>query len=929
MPQISSQKLLKTCFVKAIMLGALIGMPWVNTAIAQQPTYIKASNAEASDNFAQSISISGSTLIVGAVREDSNSRRVNGDETDNSRFDAGAAYAFVRSPAGVWTQQAYLKIATATGSSNNLGHAVAISGDTAVVSSPWSSIVGSPGPGAAFVFQRNGTDWCGEIEVAGELVCRQDSLLSSNFEIGDSYGSSTAISGDTIVVGAPLEDSNATGVNGNGSDNSMQWSGAAYVFVHDGNSWIQQAYLKASNTGPNDRFGTSVAISGDIIVVSAVLESSNLTGVDNPAADNDLATEAGAAYVFVRNAGIWTQQAYLKASNTDASDWFGQSVAVSDNTVVVGARGEDSNATGVNGDGSNNDALSSGAAYVFTRNDLGVWSQHNYLKASNTGANDQLGSTVAISGNMLAVGAQFEDDVVTDSGAAYVFGRDGGGDWSQLNQLKASNPGLADRFSGSLSVSNDQVVAGTWYEDSNATGINGDQNNNLASDSGAAYAYTVDGTDLPPLVLAFSLIPNVPITQGAILELEALASDVNRGDQNIISADYQIDGGNWIPMTAFDGAFDSSLEQIQGFADTTALAIEMHTACVRATQLGGLKSASVCLDFEVVPAAEPDNFMVVCMHDPLWPKAGETVQISMKVLALPADDSDTPTSVQNLEIWFEDATEPKWQNESGPAWSLYATTPKLLSGSFNYGCRARQGDKSVFTGWRTVTVGSLPADKPVPVIYSGASSDRVDIVFIADADSYTGSGSPLFLEHIRLLIRRSFYEYGLYNRYQHLFNFWLSRNTGTADTGCVRTRPVDWVENYSFSNAGAIIHTDNFRDCAGTTTFSAKNDDFRVVRHEAGHRPYGLADEYCCDGGNFESEIFPNVYETLHSCENDAPELGRAPEACRSWVSSRNDETYYTSEPAGDDLMRNARQPNAADIRRIEWMFQKCIDGEC
>src|SRR5207247_1774974 len=140
---------------------------------------------------------------------------------------------------------------------------------------------------------------------------------------GDNFGWSVAISGDTMVIGAPGEDSNATGVNGNQTNNSALNSGAAYVFVRDGTNWVQQAYLKASNTGANDVFGFSVAISGDTVVVGARWEASNATGVNGNQSNNS-ASAAGAAYVFVRSGTNWMQQAYLKASNTGANDIFGR-----------------------------------------------------------------------------------------------------------------------------------------------------------------------------------------------------------------------------------------------------------------------------------------------------------------------------------------------------------------------------------------------------------------------------------------------------------------------------------------------------------------------------------------------------------------------------------------------------------------------------
>ena len=186
----------------------------------------------------------------------------------------------------------------------------------------------------------------------------------------DCFACSVAVSGDTVVVGAWGESSSATGVDGDQSDNSASYAGAAYVFVRSGTIWTQQAYLKASNTGTNDQFGWSVAVSGDTVVVGAIGESSIATGVNGDQISNS-ASAAGAAYVFVRNGTNWSQQAYLKASNTGGNDMFGGAVAVSGDTVVAGAVAEASNARGVNGNQSNNSLSYAGAAYIFTGVGLG------------------------------------------------------------------------------------------------------------------------------------------------------------------------------------------------------------------------------------------------------------------------------------------------------------------------------------------------------------------------------------------------------------------------------------------------------------------------------------------------------------------------------------------------------------------------------
>jgi hypothetical protein len=235
-----------------------------------------------------------------------------------------------------------------------------------------------------------------------------------------------------VVVGARWEASSATGVNGNQANNSASRAGAAYVFIRNGTTWSQQAYLKASNTGGDDEFGSAVAISGDTVVVGAQGEDSSAIGVNGNQANNS-ASFAGAAYVFSRSGTTWSQQAYLKASNTDLGDLFGYAVAISGDTAVVGALFEASSATGVNGNQANNSASHAGAAYVFGRSGS-TWSQQAYLKASNTGADDGFGSAVAIFGSAVVVGASGEDSPATgvngnqadnsasDAGAAYVFG---------------------------------------------------------------------------------------------------------------------------------------------------------------------------------------------------------------------------------------------------------------------------------------------------------------------------------------------------------------------------------------------------------------------------------------------------------------------------------------------------------------------------
>lgn len=376
-------------------------------------------------------------------------------------------------------------------------------------------------------------------------------LKASNGEANDGFGASMAISGDTLVVGAPNEDSNATGVNGAEDNNAASASGAAYVFVHGRRGWTQQAYLKASNTSAGAMFGALVAISGDTIAVGAPAEAGA------PGDSNATVYNSGAVYVFTRRRGDWSEQARLKASNAGPGDLFGYSIALVDDTLAVGAPGEGSSATGINGVQTNNAAFGSGAVYVFARS-AGTWTQTTYIKPEVTGIGDSFGGALAMFGDTLVVGAPGEDSNGTtinapgdpqnngaeNSGAVYAFVRDGeswlqeaylkgeynkpsnafgysvsiykntlavgapgslngngeayvfersGGIWTKqdITSLTASPPtarsGTGDSFGATVRVLDGVMLIGAYGEDSDGAGFNAPRDNDGAPNSGAAY----------------------------------------------------------------------------------------------------------------------------------------------------------------------------------------------------------------------------------------------------------------------------------------------------------------------------------------------------------------------------------------------------------------------------------------------------------
>lgn len=354
-------------------------------------------------------------------------------------------------------QQAYLKAQTPA-EYDNFGYSVAISGDTLVVGAYWEDFGETIlNAGAAYVFVRSGTTWT-----------QQAKLIASNPDQHDNFGHSVAISGDAIVVGAPNEDSNGTGGQ---ADNSLSTAGAAYVFERSGTTWTQKAYLKASTPASDVNFGCSVAIDRKTIVVGAYRE--DLAGT---------IANAGGAYVFVRGVSKWTPQAHLQADNAEAGDYFGYSVDIYGNQIVVGAWGK------------NGDAIYEGAAYFFWRNpSTGIWAQKDYLKASNAETYDYFGRSVAISGDTLVVGADGEDgngmdgegdNSASSAGAAYVFEHIGAG-WTQQAYLKAANVEENDVFGGSVAISGDTIVVGATGEASNGSG----PDNNDQPYAGAAYVF--------------------------------------------------------------------------------------------------------------------------------------------------------------------------------------------------------------------------------------------------------------------------------------------------------------------------------------------------------------------------------------------------------------------------------------------------------
>jgi len=445
-----------------------------------QVAKLTASDAAARHFFGQAVSISGDTALIGAYG--------NEDAGDNS----GSAYTFDRDEGGTdnWGEVAKLN-ALEGAASDYFGYAVSISGDTALIGAYGDDDAGTSS-GSAYIFQRDqygAGNW-------GQVV----KLTASDAAIFDSFGFSVSINGDTAVVGA-------YGANG-----AVANSGAAYIFQPDGvdpNIWGQVAKLIASDALTGDDVGRPVSISGDIAVIGARLH-------------DGAGSNAGAAYVFYRDypvADYWGQVAKLTASDAAPDDNFGSSLSISGDTVVVGAPRDD-DAGG-----------ESGSAYVFYRNQGGAnaWGQVAKLTALDAAAGDWFGHAVSISGDTVVIGSYRDDDAGTNSGSAYVFGRNQGGadNWGQVAKLTALDAAGYDYFGRSVSISGDAAVIGSFWDDA------------AGSNSGSAYVFGRHrgGTD------NWGQVAKLTASDGAANDEFGFSVSIN-GYSTVIGARYDDDAGS-------------------------------------------------------------------------------------------------------------------------------------------------------------------------------------------------------------------------------------------------------------------------------------------------------------------------------------------------------------------------------------------------
>ena len=376
---------------------------------------------------------------------------------NNSVINATAPSHPLASMTGDWTETQ--KLLASDGAANDLfGGCLVFSGDTALITSAQDNDNGHYS-GSAYVYIRTGT-----------TLTQQAKLLPSDGAAEDQFGYCASIDGDTALIGALLDDDN--GVD----------SGSAYIFTRTGTTWTQQAKLLASDGQAGDRFGGSIAVSGDTALIGAYYDDDN--GVDS-----------GSMYVFTRSGTTWTEQQKFHPSDGAAGDMFGGIVSLSGDSALIGAGGDDNY---------------TGAAYVFTRNGT-IWTQQAKLLASDGAVNDQFGIWgLSLDSDTALIGAYYDDDMGSNSGSAYIFTRTGT-TWAQEQKLLASDGAVNDNFGGWVALSGDTALIGAW------------QNDDMGSNSGSAYVFTKVG-------LTFS------ITGGLGVNLKI----TNNGTTNVSGVPWQI-----------------------------------------------------------------------------------------------------------------------------------------------------------------------------------------------------------------------------------------------------------------------------------------------------------------------------------------------------------------------------------------------------
>jgi hypothetical protein len=478
-------------------------LPWLDGS------YFKATNTAPQAHFGQAVALSGDGLVmaVGAPAENGGGVGVNPPQNIMTAEWSGAVYLY-RKVAGTWTPEAYLK-ASDSAQGAQFGFAVALSADgsTLAVGAPTAETAlpfDFTTNGQIYVFRHSASGWVQSDLLQCPLALPPtDDLYSSR--IADGCGAALSMSASGDVLAAAWADEYVP--------DSVHVSAPAHLFVfeHSAQAWSATSITPNRNTMGDEGHSPVLALSGDGLTLAAGWGSDPSASIGvNGDRTNGQAPYAGAVHVYRKGTGDWAEEAYLKASNTDASDGFGVSVAVSadGSMLVAGAPGESSASTGINGDGSDNASPGSGAAYVFRRNGTS-WQQVAYVKAlnANVGTSNGFGAQVALSGTGERLLITSIDEWLSGSlGIAAPPTRAGWGNFvgavyslhctpdcafdTFITPAKAG-PTDEEGFGSSLSVSTDgrELAVGDPVDDSGAVKVGGDTYNMSSTHAGAVWMF--------------------------------------------------------------------------------------------------------------------------------------------------------------------------------------------------------------------------------------------------------------------------------------------------------------------------------------------------------------------------------------------------------------------------------------------------------
>lgn len=379
----------------------------VSVTYQQKLTHVPAGSSE---RFGAAVALDGDRLAVGTAE-------IFGD---------GTVFLYERS-GGSWVLAQTID-APPGGYQSYFGSVLALEDDTLVIGSPYQSQGGSPS-GAVYVYVHDGSSWT-----------FQQQLTSPTVGYLDFFGQTLSISGDTIAVGCPFDDT------------AVFESGSVYVFVRGGTTWTEQARLAPLLPMVADRFGGGLALEGDTLAIGAFNDDA---GQSN----------SGAVYVFTRSSNVWTQVQKLKPADPNANQYFGETIDLQGSRLAISARGDD------------HAGYNTGAAYVFELAGAN-WVQQAKLLSSAPVATDNFGSSLAFEGELLAVGAWLDSELAGSSGAGYLFELQAGA-WHQIAKIKAPDAQVDDTLGHACDFQGETLVLGAFRDDGTFV------------DAGSAYVYRV------------------------------------------------------------------------------------------------------------------------------------------------------------------------------------------------------------------------------------------------------------------------------------------------------------------------------------------------------------------------------------------------------------------------------------------------------